>query len=424
MSAAPAERRLADFPARGPDGTPKLAVVISHPTQYYSPWFRWIAAHTNINLRVFYLWNFGVTDQRDPKFETTFRWDVDLLSGYKYEFLPNIARDAGTHHFFGLHNPSLPKRLAAWQPEVLLLFGYNWASHGRAIAWARLHRVPLLFRGDSHFLGRGIPRLPVRILLRALYRQFSAVLPVGAANAEYFDVLGVPRRKQHFAPHSVDSALFNPADVHHQNAAAHLRAQLGLTDETRVLLYAGKFVPEKQPIALLEAFLTVSIPNTALVFVGDGPEKAPLVARTAAARTNAVHFLPFANQTEMPSRYLLADVFALPSRGFYETWGLAVNEAMHMGVPALVSDRVGCHRDLVSDDITGWSFPAEDFAALVWRVAHALSDVRRPERRVELRASVIERISGYTYSKTTAGLLAAIGTVFPSHGARGMRAAR
>jgi glycosyltransferase involved in cell wall biosynthesis len=51
----------------------------------------------------------------------------------------------------------------------------------------------------------------------------------------------------------------------------------------------------------------------------------------------------------MPARYLLADLFVLASRGLYETWGLAVNEAMHMGVPALVSDRVGCQRDLVRD---------------------------------------------------------------------------
>ena len=45
----------------------------------------------------------------------------------------------------------------------------------------------------------------------------------------------------------------------------------------------------------------------------------------------------------------VADLFALPSSGVYETWGLAVNEAMHMGVPCLVSDRVGCQRDLVTD---------------------------------------------------------------------------
>ena len=44
----------------------RLAVVLSHPTQYYSPWFRWLATHTDLDLHVFYLWEFGVTTQIDP----------------------------------------------------------------------------------------------------------------------------------------------------------------------------------------------------------------------------------------------------------------------------------------------------------------------------------------------------------------------
>ncbi len=49
----------------------RLAVVLSHPTQYYSPWFRWLRAHTALELRVFYLWDFGIAARRDPGFGTT-----------------------------------------------------------------------------------------------------------------------------------------------------------------------------------------------------------------------------------------------------------------------------------------------------------------------------------------------------------------
>jgi hypothetical protein len=91
----------------------RLAIVLSHPVQYYSPWFRWLRAHTALEFRVFYLWEFGVTAQRDPQFGATFQWDVDLLAGYDSEFVPNVARDPGTHHFRGLDNPQLTARLAA-----------------------------------------------------------------------------------------------------------------------------------------------------------------------------------------------------------------------------------------------------------------------------------------------------------------------
>ena len=390
---------------------PRLAVVLSHPTQYYSPWFRWLRAHTALEFRVFYLWEFGVTAQRDRQFQSVVKWDVDLLTGYDSEFVPNLASDPGTHHFGGLRNPALTARLAAWRPDTLLIFGYNWSSHLRAILWARFRGVPLIFRGDSHLLGRGAPRGLARLALHFLYAQFAAFLPVGAANREYFRTLGVPVTKLFAAPHSVNADLFDPTRPAHQSAAATLRASLGLASSTRVVLFAGKLVPAKQPRELLAAFLSLAAPDTVLVFVGDGSEKSTLLELARPAPAGTVHFLPFANQTEMPARYLLADLFVLPSRGHYETWGLAVNEAMHLGVPTLVSDLVGCQRDLVTDGETGWVFPVSETPALKEKLAEALRALADPPTRKRSRINVAARISRYTYAQTTAGLLAALDSI-------------
>ncbi len=392
---------------------PRLAVVLSHPTQYYSPWFQWLRAHTALEFRVFYLWEFGVRATRDPQFHTTFAWDVDLLSGYEHEFVPNTARAPTSMRFGGLWNPRLPARLRAWRPDAVLLFGYAYATHQLLIGWARLHRVPLLFRGDSHLIGRRTPPLRTRLLLRFLYAQFSAVTYVGLANRDYFRALGVPERKLFFAPHAVNAALFDPSCPSSREAAAALRAQLGLAPATKVVLYAGKFAAAKQPRELLDAFLSLRRADAALVFVGDGGEKSALLAAAAAAPTGRIHFLPFANQTEMPARYRLAHVFVLPSRGEYETWGLAVNEAMHLGVPCLVSDRVGCQRDLVTDGETGWVFRATDPADLRAHLASALdADL------AEFRPRVAARIAGYTYAQTSAGLLRALDAISPPRAAR------
>lgn len=386
----------------------RLAVVLSHPTQYYSPWFRWLRAHTSLEFRVFYLWEFGVAARRDPQFQTTFRWDVDLLSGYDHEFVPNTARDPGTHHFGGLRNPTLTARLAAWRPDALLVFGYNWSAHVRTIAWARLRGVRLLFRGDSHFLGRGLPSFAKRFFLRALYAQFDAFLSVGQANSDYFTALGVSPAKLFAAPHSVDDTRFNPADATHRAETDALRRTLNLSPDTRVVLFAGKFTPAKQPRELLQSFLSLRRSGVALVFVGDGPEKPALLELARSGPPGSVLFLPFANQSEMPARLLLADLFVLPSCGFYETWGLAVNEAMHMGVPALVSDRVGCQRDLVTPGQTGWVFACADAASLQRELASALTTLESSTARTRLRQSVLARIASYTYAQTTGGLLAAL----------------
>jgi glycosyltransferase involved in cell wall biosynthesis len=389
----------------------RLAVVLSHPTQYYSPWFRWLRANTPLEFRVFYLWEFGVTAQRDPKFQTTFKWDVDLLSGYEHEFVPNTARDPGTHRFGGLRNPTLPIRIAAWKPDALLMFGYHFATHLRTIAWARRRGIPLVFRGDSHLLGRGAPRPWVALALRVLYAQFSAFPSVGAANRDYYRALGVPEKKIFFSPHSVNHALFDPAASEHREKTAALRVRLGLAPQTRVVLFAGKLVADKQPAELLQAFLALRPADTALVIVGDGPEKNALHELARGAAPGTAHFLPFANQSEMPAIYSLAELFVLPARGHYETWGLAVNEAMHMGTPALVSDLVGCQRDLVTDDETGWVFQASEPASLASKLGHALATLRDPAARQRVRAAVATRIANYTYAQTSAGLLAALATL-------------
>src|SRR3712207_6254884 len=106
----------------------RLAVISSHPIQYYAPWFKHLAQDAELSLRVFYLWDFGVTEQVDAGFKQPVRWDVPLLEGYDYEFVPNISRRPGTNHFWGLQNPTLLQQVKAYRPDAALLIGYNYAS--------------------------------------------------------------------------------------------------------------------------------------------------------------------------------------------------------------------------------------------------------------------------------------------------------
>lgn len=378
----------------------RLAVVVSHPIQYYSPWFRWMSAH-GWTLRVFYLWDFGVAGREDPEFGRTVVWDVDLLSGHEHEFVPNIARIPGTGHFRGLDNPLLGQRLRDWRPDAILLFGYKYATHLRLILTSDR---PLIFRGDSHLLDApSVPWLK-RELLTRLYGRFAAVTCVGRANRDYFRAFGVPPEKLFLAPHCVDAARFTATPGLLARAAA-LKAELGLGG-LRIVLFAGKLIAKKQPRELLEAFLALDAPSTALVFVGDGEELPALRSLAATRPDKNVRFLLFANQSEMPVRYLLADILALPSRGPEETWGLAVNEAMHLGVPCLVSDRVGCQRDLVTEGETGWVFSAGSRMGLTDALSRALAGIAADA--AGFRARVAARIAGYTYEAAASGLARAL----------------
>jgi glycosyltransferase involved in cell wall biosynthesis len=90
-----------------------------------------------------------------------------------------------------------------------------------------------------------------------------------------------------------------------------------------------------------------------------------------------VVFVPFRNQSAMPLVYRTGDVLVLPSRGRYETWGLAVNEAACCGLPAIVSSHVGCGPDLIEEGVTGWVFAAGDVEDLRRCLCEAASNRRR-----------------------------------------------
>jgi glycosyltransferase involved in cell wall biosynthesis len=396
----------------------KLAIITSHPIQYYAPWFRAIASTTDIAVKVFYLWNFGVTKQVDAGFKQAFEWDIPLLDGYDFEFVPNVSAQPGTHHFWGLQNPSLVSQVQAYAPDAVLLMNYNYASLYRFLWKWRAHQAPLLFRGDSHRL---LPEVGLKAQIRKqiisfIYQRFAACLYVGKANYEYFRYHGVPDYQLFFSPHAVDNdRFFAQANTAKQQAIAW-KQELGIPSNHRVILFAGKFEPKKRPLDLLHAFLQAQLPHVSLLFAGAGTLEQQLKS-IALAHPN-IYFAAFQNQTMMPRTYAVADVVVLPSYGIQETWGLAINEAMCLSRPVIVSTHVGCAQDLVQPGQNGLIFPAGDVSAL----AGCLQEIFADDRRLQLwGANSREIISRYSYVQATEGLRQALERV---QGDKGMERLR
>ena len=397
--------------ARATSGA-RLAVIATHPIQYYAPWFRHLANEPGVQLRVFYLWDFGVAAHRDPGFGREITWDVSLLDGYDSEFVPNGAARPTTASPTGLWNPSLPERVRTWGPTAVLLTAYNFASLYWFLARWRRNEAPLLFRGDSHRLvplSGGAARLRAAVTSRVL-RRFDAALYVGAANRRYFLTHGVASERLFFSPHAVDNARFTGSRDRVCADAAAWRASLGIPLEHRVILFAGKLEEKKRPQMLVHAFLRAPLERATLLIVGDGV-LAPELCALAAGHPH-VRFAPFQNQSRMPMVYAAGDLFVLPSEGPGETWGLAVNEAQCLARAVIVSSHVGCAEDLVEHGVKGLVFPAGNVDALTAALVEALSD---DERLVTWGQAGRERVSHYSYQSATAGLLDALAAVVPRH---------
>jgi glycosyltransferase involved in cell wall biosynthesis len=341
----------------------RLAIVSTHPIQYFSPVFRTLAESRGVDLRVFYTWSQSAGEGVfDRGFGTEVKWDVPLLEGYAYQFVSNVAKRPGLDHFRGLNTPTLVREIEAWGADAVLVFTWNSLSHLRVLRYFK-GRIPVFFRGDSTLIDqrpwwRTVLR---RIFLSWVYSYVDVAIAVGANNRDYFAWCGLPSDRIAIAPHSVDTARFAEQSEAHDRRAAKWREEMNIGREAIVILFAGKLQHKKNPHLLLEAFAALQ-DGPHLVFVGNGELEAEL--RQRAVTVKNVHFLPFQNQSVMPAAYRLGDVFVLPSQGPEETWGLALNEAMASGRPVIASTKVGGARDLVLSNENGWIFESGDLDGL------------------------------------------------------------
>lgn len=383
-----------------------LAVITTHPIQYYAPWFKRMASERGLNSRVFYLWDFGVTEKVDRGFGLPVKWDVSLLDGYDHEFIANTSPRPGTHHFRGLRNPDLLGSVRRYDPDAVLMLGYNYASLYEYILRWDGRKAPLILRGDSHRLRprRGYKERLRRKFISTVFRRFARFLYVGKANYEYFRHHDVSPDRLFFAPHAVNNERFFGEAESAARAAREWKKELGIPSHHKVVLFAGKFEANKCPLDLLEAFTDARIESTSLLLVGDGLLD-PELRRRASGRAN-IFFAPFQNQSLMPRTYAAADLCVLPSTS--ETWGLAVNEAMCLSRAVIVSTHVGCAQDLVHDRRNGLVFEAGNVSALSEALKEALKD---PARLVKWGEEGRRIIAGYSYEATTRGLMDALGTL-------------
>lgn len=167
--------------------------------------------------------------------------------------------------------------------------------------------------------------------LRHVYRRFDAVLAPSRAVAARLQDAGVARVVQQ--PLGVDTRVFHP-----RRRDPHWRESLGLAPETRLLVYAGRFAPEKNLQTLANAVALLG-PGYRLVCVGSGPTP---------PRGPQVLLLP-----HVPSSHLLAPLLASADAfvhaGDQESFGLAALEAMACGTPVIVRRAAGL-AELVEGD--------------------------------------------------------------------------
>jgi glycosyltransferase involved in cell wall biosynthesis len=371
-----------------PDRRFRVLAIASHPVQYGAPLFRLLARDPQLDFQVAYCSLRGAEEGHDPEFDRSVKWDISLLDGYVWTHVPN--QGSGSESFFGLNNPGLWNLIRRGHFDAVLSYtGYVRASFWISYFAAKFSHTAFLFGTDSISLasrdGRAWKRIFKRIFWPWLFRLADQVIAPSSPTRDLMLSLGIPADRVTLIPYVVDNDWWieRSASVD----AASVRASWDAARDDVVILFCAKLQAWKRPFDVLRAFAKCNLPNARLIYAGDGPLHAQLVAEASALGIESrVRFLGFANQTQLPAIYKSADVMVLPSD--YEPFGVVVNEAMCCGCPVIVSDRVGAARDLVVPVSPDFIFPCGDISALseiLARVVTGRADLREIMHRAAAR---------------------------------------
>ena len=110
----------------------KVAIVVSHPIQHFVHLYKALAKDQSLELKVFFASDIGFKAYFDKDMNTEIKWNIDLLSGYDYEFLPEGEGITKTG-FWIINNPSIISALNKYSPDVVQLHGYAQLTMLRAL---------------------------------------------------------------------------------------------------------------------------------------------------------------------------------------------------------------------------------------------------------------------------------------------------
>jgi glycosyltransferase involved in cell wall biosynthesis len=202
--------------------------------------------------------------------------------------------------------------------DVVVVSSPTFFSIFGAWALARLKRAPLVIDvrdlWPAIFVELGV--LTDRRVIRALewlelwcYRQASAVVVVSEGFRENLIRRGVPEHKVHTIRNGADIERFAPGGDPRPG-----RSRLGASEDEVVVLYLGAHGLSHGLDTVIDAASLVAGRPIRIALVGDGADRAALVAEVAARGLRNVTMLPGVPRHDVPDLLAAADICLVPLR--------------------------------------------------------------------------------------------------------------
>lgn len=251
----------------------------------------------------------------------------------------------------------LPLEAALLQP----LLGYKLltGSHTTASVFPLAQRISHVWEAER--LKSIVTRaLPGRIVSHFAAKCYAPTEDCGRVAIEFF---GVPERLIDYCPLGVDTNAFRPLATPDDVAArAARRLALGVSPDTILCIYTGRFAEDKNPVVLARAVeeLRKEGLKYQAVFLGDGAQRDAIMA----CEGSIVHpFVPF---QELTGWYHAADVGVWPTQE-----STSMLDAAACGLPIVVNDTLIARERIDGNGVTYRLNDSHDLARVLRRLAPA-----------------------------------------------------
>jgi glycosyltransferase involved in cell wall biosynthesis len=328
------------------------------PSLHQGALFRALAALEDVDLHVIF-----AKDLTPDRLELG--WHDDL-AGFSCQFLDERNRMADAI------------RLARLQRERFHIINGLWTEQAFAAALVTLamlrSRYAIYSEAPDPDASRSIfKRLLQRVFGKSLAPKAAGALSISRFATQFYKSLNVRDRRIY------PFGYFRTARS--ADGLIHLR-----NDNRIEIIFVGQLIHRKGIDILLEALqpLFKQYSNLFLVLIGGG-EGLDSIQQHASALglTDRLIIEGIMASDKIQARVAAADLLVLPSR--WDGWGIVVNEALSVGVPAIASDRCGA-ADIIRNGVNGYVFRSEDVSDL----RNCLSDfLSRQSEWPDFRANAV-----------------------------------
>jgi glycosyltransferase involved in cell wall biosynthesis len=241
-----------------------------------------------------------------------------------------------------------------------------------------MKRTPLIvtYHGDTDYdYGKLIRRVGLRLLDKFIVPTVLTKARFITCNSVYY----IPMSR--FLPRYQAKIIAIPPGINADESRVpytreECRERLSLQKDDRIILFVGALINYKSPDLLIKAMPAIikKYPEARLVFVGDGPLREELERLTKDLGIDHAIRLAGAVPYDATALYYgAADIFALPSTGRTESFGMVLLEAASAGLPIVVSS-LDTFRAFITDGYNGLVAKMGDIDALAETLNRLLSD--------------------------------------------------